>query len=129
MTSTSRASPPTARSRASKSWPRSSPTRCLPTSAFLATSCWNSPTTLPPSRTPYRASMALAQRRQAHEGAEAEYEARLTPEIWVRGYIQLQRNYLPYLEEAAETHAGPLRGPAEMLARLRRRLHEGRKAG
>ncbi|HEY9554437.1 helix-turn-helix domain-containing protein [Allosphingosinicella sp.] len=68
---------------------------------------------------------ALAQRRQAPEGGEAEYEARLTPEIWVRDYIQLQRNYFPYLEEAAETLAGALGGPAEMFASLRRRLHEG----
>src|SRR3546814_3540145 len=37
----------------------------------------------------------------------------------------LQRNYFPYLEEAAETLAGALGGPAEMFASLRRRLHEG----
>ena len=43
-------------------------------------------------------------RRHAPEGAVPDGETSLvTPETWVRDYIQSQRNYFSYLEEAAET--------------------------
>lgn len=69
---------------------------------------------------------AVAQRRQAPEGAAPDGEASLvTPQAWVRDHIQAQRNYFPYLEEAAETLAGALGGPADLFEGLRRRLREG----
>ncbi|MGZ8313172.1 MAG: helix-turn-helix domain-containing protein [Allosphingosinicella sp.] len=49
----------------------------------------------------------------------------LTPESWVRDYIQAQRNHFPYLEEAAETLAGALGDPLAIAEPLRRRLKEG----
>ena len=69
---------------------------------------------------------ALAQRRQApSDGSDDERAPALSPESWVRDHIQAQRNYFPYLEEAAETLAGALGGPAEIFDSLRRRLREG----
>ncbi|WP_114952956.1 helix-turn-helix domain-containing protein [Sphingosinicella terrae] len=49
----------------------------------------------------------------------------LTPESWVRDFIQAQRNHFPYLEEAAETLAGALGDPLTIAEPLRRRLREG----
>lgn len=69
---------------------------------------------------------ALLDRRQAPEGAAPEEEKRLvTPENWVRDHIQAQRNYFPYIEEAAETLAGALGEPLFLFASLRKRLKEG----
>lgn len=69
---------------------------------------------------------ALAQRRQAPEGSAPDSQASLvTPESWVRDHIQTQRNYFPYLEEAAETLAGALGEPLMIFEGLRRRLKEG----
>src|SRR6185436_11335057 len=61
------------------------------------------------------------------DGDPADREARppLTPESWVRDYIQAQRNHFPYLEEAAETLAGALGDPLAISEPLRRRLKEG----
>jgi len=69
---------------------------------------------------------ALVERRQAPEGAlpEAEMSA-VTPETWVRDYIQAQRNYLGYIEEAAETLAGAIGERLFLFAALRKRLKEG----
>jgi XRE family transcriptional regulator, fatty acid utilization regulator len=69
---------------------------------------------------------ALVSRRQAPADVAPDAERRLvTPETWVRDYIQAQRNHFPYLEEAAETLAGAL-GDREFLATaLRKRLKEG----
>src|SRR5687767_6968338 len=56
---------------------------------------------------------------------EAPARAALTPESWVRDFIQAQRNHFPYLEEAAETLAGALGDPLAIAEPLRRRLKEG----
>lgn len=69
---------------------------------------------------------ALIDRRHAPEGAAPDGEPSLvTPETWVRDYIQTQRNYFAYLEEAAETLAGALGDPMLLFEGLRRRLKEG----
>jgi XRE family transcriptional regulator, fatty acid utilization regulator len=62
-------------------------------------------------------------RRQPAAGEDDS--AAIRPENWVRDYIQGQRNYFPYLEEAAETLAGALGEPALAFDPLRRRLKEG----
>ncbi|MDQ8755857.1 short-chain fatty acyl-CoA regulator family protein [Sphingosinicella sp. LHD-64] len=48
----------------------------------------------------------------------------LTPESWVRDFIQAQRNHFPYIEDAAETLAGALGDPLAIAEPLRRRLRE-----
>lgn len=48
----------------------------------------------------------------------------ITPETWVRDYIQAQRNHFPELEEGAETLGGALRDPLSIAEPLRRRLKE-----
>ena len=61
--------------------------------------------------------------------AEGEGDERaavaLTPQGWVRDFIQAQRNHFPYLEEAAETLAGALGDPLAIAEPLRRRLKDG----
>ena len=48
----------------------------------------------------------------------------ITPETWVRDYIQSQRNHFPELEEGAETLGGALGDPLSVAEALRRRLKE-----
>jgi predicted transcriptional regulator/DNA-binding XRE family transcriptional regulator len=48
----------------------------------------------------------------------------VTPENWVRDYIQQHRNHYPELEEAAETLGGALSDPLSVAEPLRRRLKE-----
>ncbi|MEO7636570.1 MAG: helix-turn-helix domain-containing protein, partial [Sphingomicrobium sp.] len=48
----------------------------------------------------------------------------ITPETWVRDYIQAQRNHFPELEEGAETLGGALGDPLSVAEPLRRRLKE-----
>jgi XRE family transcriptional regulator, fatty acid utilization regulator len=48
----------------------------------------------------------------------------ITPETWVRDYIQAQRNHWPDLEEASETLGGALVDPLSAAEPLRRRLKE-----
>src|SRR5512139_278213 len=50
--------------------------------------------------------------------------ALVTPENWVRDYIQQHRNHYPELEEAAETLGGALSDPLSMSEPMRRRLKE-----
>ncbi len=50
--------------------------------------------------------------------------ALVTPENWVRDYIQQHRNHYPELEEAAETLGGALSDPLSMQEPMRRRLKE-----
>jgi transcriptional regulator with XRE-family HTH domain len=52
------------------------------------------------------------------EGDERAAPA-LTPQGWVRDFIQAQRNHYPYLEEAAETLAGALGDPLAITEPLR----------
>jgi hypothetical protein len=68
---------------------------------------------------------ALVERRQHPAGAVPDETSLVTPEAWVRDHIQAQRNHFPYIEEAAETLAGALGGPAGIFDSLRRRLREG----
>lgn len=48
----------------------------------------------------------------------------VTPENWVRDYIQQHRNHYPALEEAAETLGGALSDPLSMAEPMRRRLKD-----
>ena len=50
--------------------------------------------------------------------------ALVTPENWVRDYIQQHRNHYPALEQCAETLGGALSDPLSMAEPLRRRLKE-----
>jgi XRE family transcriptional regulator, fatty acid utilization regulator len=50
--------------------------------------------------------------------------ALVTPENWVRDYIQQHRNHYPELEEAAETLGGALSDPLSMTEPMRRRLKD-----
>ena len=71
------------------------------------------------------AAVSEMRRQPAGAGGEREGGSPLTPESWVRDFIQAQRNHFPYLEEAAETLAGALRDPLGPAEPLRRRLKEG----
>ncbi len=68
---------------------------------------------------------ALVERRQHPAGGVPDETSPVTPEAWVRDYIQAQRNHFPYIEEAAETLAGALGDSGAMFEALRRRLREG----
>jgi predicted transcriptional regulator/transcriptional regulator with XRE-family HTH domain len=68
---------------------------------------------------------ALVERRQHPIGGAPDEGSLVTPEAWVRDHIQAQRNYFPYLEEAAETLAGALGDPVQIFEPVRRRLKEG----
>jgi len=70
------------------------------------------------------AAMVEMRRQPAAEGDDGD-RAALSPQSWVRDYIQAQRNHFPYLEEAAETLAGALGDPLAIAEPLRRRLKEG----
>jgi predicted transcriptional regulator/DNA-binding XRE family transcriptional regulator len=48
----------------------------------------------------------------------------ITPETWVRDYIQAQRNHWSELEEASETLGGALNDPLSIAEPLRRRLKD-----
>ena len=48
----------------------------------------------------------------------------ITPETWVRDYIQAQRNHWPELEDACETLGGALAHPLSVSEPLRQRLKE-----
>jgi predicted transcriptional regulator/DNA-binding XRE family transcriptional regulator len=50
--------------------------------------------------------------------------ALVTPENWVRDYIQAHRNHYPALEQAAETLGGALSDPLSMSEPMRRRLKD-----
>jgi XRE family transcriptional regulator, fatty acid utilization regulator len=70
---------------------------------------------------------ALRELRRHPEEAEtggADPRALVTPEIWVRDYIQAQRNHYPELEEASETLGGALAHPLSLSEPLRQRLKQ-----
>jgi predicted transcriptional regulator/plasmid maintenance system antidote protein VapI len=62
--------------------------------------------------------------RQPADAAGADPRVLITPETWVRDYIQAQRNHFPELEEGAETLGGALGDPLSVAEALRRRLNE-----
>ena len=62
--------------------------------------------------------------RQPGEAGGADPRVLVTPETWVRDYIQAQRNHFPELEEGAETVGGALGDPLSVAEALRRRLKE-----
>jgi predicted transcriptional regulator/DNA-binding XRE family transcriptional regulator len=64
------------------------------------------------------------QRRPSGEERRADLRSLITPETWVRDYIQSQRNHYPELEEGAETLGGALGDPLSVAEPLRRRLKE-----
>ena len=61
-------------------------------------------------------------RQPLEEGADPR--VLITPETWVRDYIQAQRNHFPELEEGAETLGQGLSDPLSVAEPLRRRLKE-----
>ena len=65
-----------------------------------------------------------SQRRPQGEERRADPRSLITPETWVREYIQAQRNYWPELEEASETLGGALNDPLSVAEPLRRRLKD-----
>ena len=68
---------------------------------------------------------ALVERRRHPAVGGPDEASPVAPEAWVRDHIQAQRNYFPYLEEAAETLAGALGEPLLIFEGVRRRLKEG----
>jgi XRE family transcriptional regulator, fatty acid utilization regulator len=64
------------------------------------------------------------QRRPADAESGADPRALITPETWVRDYIQAQRNHWPELEEGAETLGGALNHPLSIAEPLRQRLKD-----
>src|SRR5579884_3283295 len=64
------------------------------------------------------------QRRPQGEERRADPRSLITPEIWVRDYIQAQRNHYPELAEANETLGGALAHPLSVSEPLRQRLKD-----
>src|SRR4051812_18003061 len=64
------------------------------------------------------------QRRPEGEERRADPRVLITPETWVRDYIQAQRNHWPELEEASETLGGALNHPLSIAEPLRKRLKD-----
>ena len=68
---------------------------------------------------------ALRELHRQPDGESApDPRALITPETWVRDYIQAQRNHFPELEEGAETLGQGLTDPLSVAEPLRRRLKE-----
>src|SRR6478752_5293621 len=65
-----------------------------------------------------------AHRRPEGEERRADPRSLITPETWVRDYIQAQRNHYPELEDASETLGGALAHPLSVAEPLRQRLKE-----
>jgi predicted transcriptional regulator len=72
----------------------------------------------------YTAVRELQRLPQEPETGGADPRVLITPETWVRDYIQAQRNHWPELEEACETLGGALIHPLSAAEPLRRRLKE-----
>jgi len=64
------------------------------------------------------------QRRPGDADEDADPRVLITPETWVRDYIQSQRNHYPEIEESAETLGGALGDPLSIAEPLRRRLKQ-----
>jgi predicted transcriptional regulator/transcriptional regulator with XRE-family HTH domain len=72
----------------------------------------------------YTAVRELQRVPRETEAAGADPRVLITPETWVRDYIQAQRNHWPELEEASETLGGALAHPLSVAEPLRQRLKE-----
>jgi len=62
--------------------------------------------------------------RNPNMASSGDARALVTPENWVRDYIQQHRNHYPELEQCAETLGGALSDPLSMSEPMRRRLKE-----
>ena len=62
--------------------------------------------------------------RNPNLASNGDARSLVTPENWVRDYIQQHRNHYPELEQAAETLGGALSDPLSMAEPMRRRLKE-----
>ena len=72
----------------------------------------------------YTAVRELHRLPEDGETAGADPRALITPETWVRDYIQAQRNHYPELEEGSETLGGAFNHPLSLAEPLRQRLKE-----
>ncbi|MBW0007080.1 MAG: helix-turn-helix domain-containing protein, partial [Sphingomonas sp.] len=72
----------------------------------------------------YTAVRDMQRRPDGGEERRADPRSLITPETWVRDYIQAQRNHYPELEEASETLGGALNHPLSVSEPLRQRLKE-----
>lgn len=72
----------------------------------------------------YTAVREVQRRPDGGEERRADPRSLITPETWVRDYIQAQRNHYPELEEASETLGGALAHPLSVAEPLRQRLKE-----
>lgn len=72
----------------------------------------------------YTAVRELQRNPPEDETGGADPRALITPETWVRDYIQAQRNHYPELEEASETLGNALSHPLSVAEPLRQRLKE-----
>ncbi|QNM82124.1 DUF2083 domain-containing protein [Sphingomonas sabuli] len=62
--------------------------------------------------------------RGAPVDGDGDVRSLVTPENWVRDYIQAHRNHYPALERSAETLGGALSDPLSMAEPMRRRLKD-----
>jgi len=62
--------------------------------------------------------------RNPNLASSGDARSLVTPETWVRDYIQQHRNHYPELEDAAETLGGALSDPLSMSEPMRRRLKD-----
>src|SRR5207245_2318491 len=72
----------------------------------------------------YTALREMQRHPEEAETGGADPRVLITPETWVRDYIQAQRNHYPELEEASETLGGALAHPLSVSEPLRQRLKE-----
>lgn len=72
----------------------------------------------------YTAVRELQRHPEQADTGGSDPRALITPETWVRDYIQAQRNHYPELEEASETLGGALNHPLSLAEPLRQRLKQ-----
>ena len=72
----------------------------------------------------YTAVREVQRRPDGGEERRSDPRSLITPETWVRDYIQAQRNHYPELEEAAETLGGARNHPLSLAEPLRQRLKD-----
>ena len=72
----------------------------------------------------YTALRELRRHPREAETGGSDPRVLITPETWVRDYIQAQRNHYPELEEASETLGGALVHPLSVAEPLRQRLKQ-----